>query len=244
MAEMTLDSGMMQYPSEDGTSINAYLSHPTKAGKYPGAVVIMEAFGLHDSIKTHARHIAAQGYVAVAPDLYTREGALDASDLASVMKRVTGLPDAQAVADLKGAVAYLKGRPDCTGKVGAIGWCSGGRHTVLLACNARIDAAVDCYGGRVVQDQVGPAQPVAPVDQIRNLSCPLLGLFGEEDTNPSPAHVERIRQELTKHRKVFEIKSYSKAGHGFFADYRPSYRPEAAKDAWQRVFDWYGRHLK
>lgn len=245
MVEGILHSEMIQYPSQDGIPINAYLSRPTAAGTYPGVIVIMEAFGLVDHIKDVARRFATEGYVALAPDLYTREGLLDPTDLQEVIKTMRGLPDSQAVADLEGAASYLKSLPYCTGKIGVIGFCSGGRHTLLFACQTnQIDAAIDCYGGRMIQDELTPAQPVSPIDLVKGLSCPLLGLFGEEDPNPTVAHVQRLRDELEKHGKRYEIHVYPNAGHAFFADYRPSYRPEAAQDAWQRMLDWFGRYLK
>lgn len=245
MVERNLESGMIQYPSQDGTAINAYLSRPAAAGAYPGVIVIMEAFGLVDHIKDIARRFAAEGYVALAPDLYTRQGLPDPTDLQRVIGLMRALPDAQAVADLEGAAAFLKSQPFCSGKIGVIGFCSGGRHTLLFACRTtQIDAAIDCYGGRMIQEELTDAQPVSPIDMVADLSCPLLGLFGEEDQNPTVAHVQRLRQELERHDKTFDIKLYPNAGHGFFADYRPSYRPEAAQDAWRRMLEWFGRYLK
>ena len=116
----------------------------------------------------------------------------------------------------------------------------------LVACNIpSLDAAVDCYGGRVVAaaDQLTPATPVAPIDMTANMHCPLLGLFGVEDANPDPAQVAHMEEELKKHGKSYEFHSYEGAGHGFFAVDRPSYRPEAATEGWQRVFEFYGKHL-
>ena len=108
-----------------------------------------------------------------------------------------------------------------------------------------LDAAVDCYGGRVVAApaDLNERQPTAPIDMTEGLSCPLLGLFGAEDANPSPEQVAQIEQELKRHGKSYEFHTYDNAGHGFFADYRPSYSQEAAVDGWQRVFAWFDRHL-
>src|SRR5437870_11914181 len=127
---------MIQYPSQDGTQINAYLSRPVAAGRYPGVIVIMEAFGLIDHIKDVAQRFAEQGYLAFAPDMYTREGSPDPSHLDSVLQTMFSVPDTQALADLEGAMAYLKRLPDSNGKVGAIGFCSGGRYTLILACQS------------------------------------------------------------------------------------------------------------
>jgi carboxymethylenebutenolidase len=232
------------FPGDGGTSINAYVARPLGGGPYPGVVVIHEAFGLVEFTREIARRFAARGYIALAPDLFTRVGAPDAANLPNVMEKMRGLPDAQAAIDLEGAVSYLKGLPQSSGKVGVIGFCSGGRHTLMFACRTgNIDAAVDCWGGRMVQDEATDAQPVAPIDMIADLSCPLLGLFGEDDQNPTVEQVERLRGELSGHKKEFEIKVYPNAGHAFFADRRPSYRVEAAVDGWQQVFAWFGKHL-
>ncbi|MBI3953823.1 MAG: dienelactone hydrolase family protein, partial [Chloroflexi bacterium] len=184
--------------------------------------------------------------IAIAPDLYWRHGALDPSDMRAVMQAMGGLPDAQAVGDLEGAASLLKNIPTCSGKLGCIGHCSGGRHTVLFACNSKsLGAAVDCYGGRVIPDQLTPAMPKAVVDMVPNLGCPLLGLFGAADGNPNPDHVARLEAELKRHTKQHEFKSYpAPVGHGFFADYRPSYNQEAAVDGWERIFAFFGKHLK
>lgn len=232
------------YPGAGGDSIDAYLARPLGAGPFPAVIVIPEAFGLVTHIKEVARRFAARGYVALAPELYTRIGPPDPTDMTSVGPKMMNLPDGQAVEDLEGAVTYLKGLQQANGKVGVIGFCSGGRHTLLFACRTnRVDAAVDCWGGRTVEDQVTEARPVVPIDLVEHLSCPLLGLFGEEDTNPTVAHVERLGEELTRHNKVFEFKIYPNAGHAFFADYRPSYRQEAAVDGWAKVFDWFAQYL-
>jgi carboxymethylenebutenolidase len=236
---------MVQYPSQDGTQINAYVSRPAAAGRYPGVVVIMEAFGLNDHIKDVARRFADQGYLALAPDLYTREGAPDPTNMDSVVQTMFAVPDTQAVADLEGAITYLKGQAHSNGKVGAIGFCSGGRYTFILACKSRhLDAAVDSAGGFIIQEQHTPQRPVSPIDIVPTMSCPLLALFGDDDPNPSPAHAARMHDELTKHSKVHEFRMYRNAGHAFFADYRPSYRAAAAQDMWHQVLTFYGKHLR
>jgi len=240
-----IQSSMIPYPSQDGTQINAYLSRPAAAGRYPGVVVIMEAFGLIEHIQEVARRFAEQGYIAVAPDMYTREGSPDPSHMDSVFKTMFSVPDTQAVADLEGAITYIKRLPDSNGKVGAIGFCSGGRYTLILGCKStNLDAVVDSAGGFIMQDQHTPQRPVSPIDMIPTLSCPLLGLFGEEDPNPSPAQAARMQEELDKHGKTYEFRMYRHAGHAFFADYRPSYRAAAAQDMWHRVLVFYDQYLK
>ena len=142
-------------------------------------------------------------------------------------------------------MAYLRTLPYANGKVGMIGYCSGGRQTFLGACTLPIDAAVDCYGACVVYPP--PARIPFKLEPIAHLadqmSCPLLGLFGEEDTLPSPAETAELAATLDTHGKTYDFHTYPNAGHGFFAVDRPSYRPEAAVDGWQRVFAWFGEHL-
>ena len=235
----------VSFVGANGDIIGGYMARPLGSGPYPGVIVIHEAFGLVEHTKELVRKFAAHGYIALAPELFYREGPGDPNDLAAVIRRMGGLPDSQVIADLEGVVTTLRSVVTCNGKVGCIGHCSGGRHTLLFACNTRsLSAAVDCYGGRVITDELTPSQPRAVIDMVANLSCPLLGLFGESDLNPSPEHVARLEAELKKHHKEYEFKSYPPdAGHGFFADYRPSYRPEAAVDGWQRIFNFFARYL-
>lgn len=245
MTTVELQSGMIQYASQDGTQINAYMSRPAASGRYPGVIVIMEAFGLVDHMKDVARRFAAEGYMALAPDMYTREGAPDPSNMDQVIQTMFSVPDSQAVADLEGGITYLKSQPDSHGKVGAIGFCSGGRYTLILGCkSSNLDAAVDSAGGFIIQDEHTSQRPVSPIDMIPTLSCPLLALFGEEDANPSPEQAARLQEELDKHSKTYEFRMYPNAGHAFFADYRPSYRPVAAQDMWHRVLVFYEKCLK
>ncbi|MBI4330648.1 MAG: dienelactone hydrolase family protein [Chloroflexi bacterium] len=232
--------------SGNGDLTAGYMARPVGPGPYPGVIVIHEVFGLVEHTKEIARRFAARGYIAIALDLYHREspGGPD-EEIINALRQSGGIPDARIVQDLHGALKTLRAVATCSGKVGCIGYCSGGRNTLMFACNSRdLSAAVVCYGGRVVTTELTPNQPKAVVDMVSNLGCPVLGLFGAEDQNPSPEHVARLEAELTKHGKQYTFKSYPGAGHGFFADYRPSYRQEAATDGWEKVFDFFGRHLK
>ncbi len=239
-----IQSEMIQYNSADGTAINAHFSRPAASGTYPGVVVIMEAFGLNDHIKDVADRFARNGFIAIAPDMYTREGSPDESDMPSVFQTMLSVPDSQAMADLDSAALHIKGQSGSNGKVGAIGFCSGGRYTLMFGCNSsNVDACVDSAGGFIIQDEHTEQRPVSPIDMVPNLGCPLLGLFGEEDANPSPAHADRLQAELDKHGKTYEFVMYRNAGHAFFADYRPSYHAASAQDMWHRVMGFYGKHL-
>ena len=238
------EESMISYPGHNGDPIDAFLVKPINQGINPSVIVIEEAFGLVEHIKEVARRFANQGYVAIAPELYSREGPPDPNDMSTVMPKMMGLSDVQAIADLEGAAQYLNMLDSTSNKIGIIGFCSGGRQSLMFACNSkRIHAAVDCYGGFIIQPDPTDTRPIAPINMAANLSCPLLGLFGKEDQNPSSEDVANLEIILTENKKVFEFHSYSNAGHGFFADYRPSYNEETANDAWKRVFEWYERYL-
>ncbi len=233
------------YAGHNGDTVGGYMARPLGSGKYPGVIVIHEVFGLVEHTKELARKFAAHGYIAIAPDLYFRDGPGVLEEIVAAVRQKGGVPDVQAIGDLEGAIRAIRSVVNFNGKAGCIGHCSGGRHTLLFACNTKsLAAAVDCYGGRVITDELRPTQPKAVIDMVANLSCPLLGLFGESDQNPSPEHVARLEAELKKHKKEYEFKTYpADAGHGFFSDYRPSYRQGPAVDGWQRIFDFFGRHL-
>jgi carboxymethylenebutenolidase len=149
------------------------------------------------------------------------------------------------VGDVGAAARYLRALADSNGKAGVIGYCSGGRQSLLAACSLELDAAIDCYGAFVVVDRPEGSDLAALsiVDALANLSCPLLGLFGLEDQYPSPEQTEMLRELLTKHGKDFTFHEYEGAGHAFFAVDRPSYRPEVANEAWGEIWKFYGEHL-
>jgi carboxymethylenebutenolidase len=145
-------------------------------------------------------------------------------------------------------MAYLRAQPNASGTIGVIGFCSGGRHAYLVACTLPgIDAAVDCWGGRViVHDPAADLTPKRPTEVIKltpSLSCPLLGIFGNDDKNPNRADVDRTEAELKRLGKSYEFHRYDGAGHGFFSNDRPAYRPEQAVDGWQKIFAFFGKHL-
>ena len=171
--------------------------------------------------KEVARKMAAHGYVAVAPDLHHREGPGDPEDVARgrAVRAAGGVPDARCIGDVEGAAGFLRSLPYCNGKVGVIGFCSGGRQTYVVACNIpSLDAAIDCYGGRVAAapSDLNERQPKAPIEMTGGLNCPLLGLFGEEDASPSPEQVSQIERELKRLGKTYEFHMYKDAGHAFF----------------------------
>jgi len=242
---MLAETAMMH--GDGGDPIRAYLARPLGPGPFPGVVVIHHMPGWDDGIKEITRKFAFHGYAAIAPHLFHRE-APDAApdDAAAVSRAAGGPPDDRVVGDMDGAAAYLRLLPYVNGKVGLIGFCSGGRQTYLVACRSTaFDAAVDCWAGRVVasDDQLTERQPVAPLSLTKDLAAPLLGIFGNDDRSPTPADVDLTEAELKKHHKVYEFHRYDGAGHGFFSVNRPGYRPEQATDAWEKIFAWYGQYL-
>jgi carboxymethylenebutenolidase len=229
-----------------GDVINAYFARPLGAGRFPGVVLIHHAPGWDELYKEFSRKFAYHGYLAMCPNIYFRFGHGSPEDVATKVRAAGGVADADVVGDAQGAIDFLRSLPTCSGRVGVIGSCSGGRHAFLVACRAKgLDAAVDLWGGRVVmsKEELTPKTPVAPIDYTKDLSCPLLGLFGEEDQSPNPAQVAQQEQELKKYGKNYEFYMYPKAGHGFFYYDRAVYRQEQAVDGWQKVFAFFEKHL-
>lgn len=227
--------------------IEGYLARPLGAGPFPGVILIHHLPGWDEASKEMTRKLAYHGYVGFAPHLHHREGPGAPEELMAKIWQAGGIPDEQCIGDVDAAIRYLETLPYYNGKVGTIGYCSGGRQVYLTACRIkRINAAVVCYGGRVVAkpEELSKRQPVAPIDMTKDLACPLLGLFGAEDQNPSPEHVRRMEEELKRFNKTYEFHTYENAGHGFFSVDRPSYRVEAAVDGWKKVFAWYEKYLK
>jgi carboxymethylenebutenolidase len=220
--------------SDKGDDIEAYYARPMGDEPRGSVVVIHHMPGYDRATKEITRTFAVYGYAAICPNLFYRY-APDASpgDAAAAARAAGGVPDEQLIADVSGAAKFLRAQSASNGKVGVIGYCSGGRQTFLVACTPEVpvDAAVDCYGGR------------SPYEMSESLQCPLLGLFGADDQAPSPEYVAQMEAELTKHGKKFEFHTYEGAGHAFFSVDRPSYRLEAAKEGWKRIWAFFGEHL-
>ena len=233
-------------PGDGGALINAYLARPLGANPFPAVVLIHHMPGWDEWYREATRKFAYHGYVALSPNLYFRVGHGSPEDVAVKARADGGIPDDQVVGDVAGAVAYLRALPYVNGKIGLFGTCSGGRHAYLAACRIpSVDAVVDCWGGRVVMEQkdLSPNQPVAPIDYTPDLACPILGLFGDDDTSPSPEQVDIHEQALIKHGKTYEFHRYPGAGHGFFYYHRPNYRRQQAVDGWERIFAFLSRVL-
>jgi carboxymethylenebutenolidase len=230
----------------DGHTIEAYSARALDESPRGGVVVIHHMPGYDAPTKEITRRFAAEGYNAVMPNLYHREApGASPDDAAATARAQGGVPDERLVGDVAGAMAYLKSLPNSNGKVGTIGYCSGGRQSFLAAVSLDLDAAVDCYGAFVVGNPPeGMPLKIGPiVDKTPNLSCPLLGLFGEEDHYPSPEHVAELADALKAAGKTYEFYSYPNTGHSFFSVNRPAYRVEAANEGWERIFAFYGKYL-
>jgi carboxymethylenebutenolidase len=230
-----------------GDTIEAYSARPLEPGRQVGGVVVIHHMPGYDAgTKEIARTFAAGGYNAMLPNLYWREApGASPDDAAAAARAVGGVPDERLIGDVAGAAAFLRGLSTSNGKVGVIGYCSGGRQSFLAAVSLPLEAAVDCYGAFVVGDPP-PGMPlkVGPiVDKTPDLSCPLLGLFGADDKYPSPSEVAELEAALKAAGKTYEFHTYEGAGHAFFSVNRPAYRPEAAVDGWQKIFTFFGKYL-
>jgi carboxymethylenebutenolidase len=229
-----------------GDLIDAYFARPFGPVLYAGVVIIHHMPGWDVAHKEIARRFAHHGYVAMLPNLHFREGKATPEENSASVRAAGGMPDDRTMGDVQGAIDYVRALPYLNGKVGVIGYCSGGRQAYLAACTLRgLDAAIDCYGGGVAAkpDELTSRQPVAPIDFTKDLPCPLLGLFGVEDTRPSPEDTAKTEAALKQHNKTYEFHTYDNAGHAFFSVDRPHYRPHAAVDGWQKVLAWFGKHL-
>jgi carboxymethylenebutenolidase len=242
-----LIAGEVKIPVKDG-EIPAYRALPEKGGPFPVALVIQEIFGVHEHIRDVCRRFARNGYMAVAPELYARQGDVSKmTDFQQILTNVVAkVPDAQVMADLDAAVEYARqsGKGDVT-RLGITGFCWGGRIVWLYAAhNPKVKAGVAWYGRLVPRPETpsSPLQPTHPSDVGPKLTVPVLGLYGGKDDGIPLPQVEQMRAKLKEGKSGSEIVVYPDAPHGFHADYRPSYRKEAAEDGWKRMMEWFKKH--
>jgi carboxymethylenebutenolidase len=251
----------LTFAGAGGTQVNGYLARPAGAGASgaagsnpvgpprPAMIVIHEAMGLNEHIRDIANRFANIGYVALGVDLYTREGGPPPmGDMQALMQRLFSMSDETVLGDLEGAADYLRARDDVSGKLGCVGFCMGGRYTLLFACASdRLDAAIDCWGGfidRATPDERStPARPTPPLELAEELACPLLAAVGAEDQNPSPELGAQLRERAAASGREVKVDIYEGAGHAFFADYRPNYRPAAAAKLWGEIVPFLARNL-
>jgi carboxymethylenebutenolidase len=234
-----LEAGEVKIPVTDG-QVPAYRAMPTAGAPFPVVLVIQEIFGVHEHIKDICRRLAKLGYLAVAPELYARQGDVSRiEDFREIISKVVSkVPDAQVMSDLDATVAWAKdhGKGDTT-KLGITGFCWGGRIVWLYSAhNPDVKAGVAWYG-RLVGD-TDDLHPKNPIDLVSSLHAPVLGLYGEADQGIPVASVEKMRAALKEAGKPGEIVLYPNTPHAFFADYRPSFRKDQAADGWQRLLAW------
>lgn len=244
---LSISASIVTYPGGGGDQIHAYLARPDGGGAVPAVVVVHHMPGWDEFYQEFCERLARHGYAVICPDLYCRYGHGLSDDVTAKVRAQGGVPDDSVVADCEAALNWVKAQPGVTGKVGIIGSCSGGRHSVLVASRVRgFAAVVDLWGGGVVMgpDQLSPARPVAPIDLTKDLDAPLLGLFGNDDQFPPPDQVDLHEEELKKHGKTYEFHRYDGAAHGFFYYHVGAYRPEQAMDGWNKVFAFFATHLK
>jgi carboxymethylenebutenolidase len=238
-----LVAGEVKIPVAGGT-IPAYRAMPATGGPFPTVIVVHEIFGVHEHIKDICRRLAKLGYFAVAPLLYSREGDVASmSDVHEIISKVVAkVPDSEVASDLDATVAWARstGKADTT-RLGITGFCWGGRQVWLYAAhNPNLKAAVAWYGP--LEPPKADIRPKNPPDLVNEINVPVLGLYGGKDMGIPVAQIEQMRAALKAAGKPSEIVIYPDAGHGFNADYRPSYDPQAAKDGWKRMQAWFKDH--
>jgi len=231
-----LVSSDVQFASTDGTSIGGYMTRPKGSGAQPAVVVIHENQGLTDHIRDVARRLAKAGYVALAPDLLSRQGGTKSfADGPAAIAGIGKLDEESITKDLNGAVTYLKGQTFVrTNKIGVTGFCWGGGNTLLIATRNKNLAAAVVYYGRNPRN----------LDDVQNITAAVLGQYGETDASITPG-VPKLEEAMKKYGRSFEYKIYAGAPHAFNNDTNPQrYRPEAAKEAWGRTLDFFKKHLQ
>ncbi len=229
-----------------GFPVPIYEARPTAAGKYPILMVIPEIFGMHEHIKDVTRRFAKEGFFSITFEPYAREGGvLSLPDIPAVRKVADSVPDKRVMEDLDAIVAYAKRHPSGRAdRIGVTGFCRGGMYTLLYcAHNRELKAAVAWYGQLRPEKKPG-IRTVGPLDIAAQITPPILGLYGKADLGIPVADVKEMEAKLKAAHKTAEFVLYPGAPHAFFADYRPSYRPDAAKDAWSRCIAWFNKYLK
>jgi carboxymethylenebutenolidase len=236
-----LTAGDTKIKVADG-DMPGYFARPNGVSNPPVVLVAMEVFGLHEYIKDVTRRLAKLGAFAVAPDYYFRKGDLTTiTDIPQLMPLVNSKPDAELLSDLDSTVAWAKSQGGDTGRLGIVGFCRGGRTVWEYAAHSgALKAGVAFYGSLV--DPANPAWPKSPLQLVPEMKAPVLGLYGEADAGIPVAQIEQMKAALAAAGKTAEFKIYPGAPHGFHADYRASYRKEAAEDAWSQMQAWFRKN--
>lgn len=234
-------------PGHNGDTIHAYYSRPIGDGPFPGIVLIPHMPGWDEWCRETARRFTAHGYSVMCPNIYERVGHGTPTEISAKNRELGGVHDDCVMGDTAASLSFLKNQANANGKAGVIGMCSGGRHTFLAACTVDgVDAAVDCWGGGVVcpPENLTPSRPVAPIDYAEQIQCPLLGIFGNDDKNPTPEDVNKLEEVLKELGKDYDFHRYEGAGHGFWYYDKPMYRQEQAMDSFNKVIAFFDKHLK
>lgn len=238
-----LEAGAVNIPAAD-RELPGYRAMPAKSAPFPVILVVQEIFGVHEHIRDLCRRLAKQGYMAIAPELYVRQGSVaDMTDIKEIIgKVVSKVPDAQVMSDLDATVAYAKasGHGDVS-KLGIAGFCWGGRIVWLYAAHSSALKAGVAWYGKLIGDSSANT-PRHPIDLVADLKAPVLGLYGGADQGIPIETVDRMRAACKAAGKECELIVYPDTPHAFNADYRPSYRPEAANDGWARMLTWFRAH--
>ena len=239
-----LVAGEVKIAVKDG-EIPAYRALPAKGKNFPVVLVVQEIFGVHEHIKDICRRFAKLGYLAIAPEMYARQGDVSNKQMNDIMPIVAKVPDAQVLSDLDAAVAWAKKNGGNTAKLGITGYCWGGRIVWLYAAhNPNLKAGVAWYGRLAPPppDRVSPLQPKHPLELVKDLKAPVLGLYGGADQGIPNNTVEQMQAALKDAKKPSEIILYPDTPHGFHADYRPTYRKDKAEDGWKKLLAWFKKN--
>ncbi len=232
MAEVTTQE--VSYPGKAG-NLKAYIAHPAGEGARPVVIVVQEWWGLNENIKNIARRFATEGYFAIAPDLYSRQGNQVASDPNTAAQLMGGLKTADGIEDLNSTISWIRAQKDTkSSKIGITGYCMGGTYATLLPCESKEIAAAAPFYGEIPSD-----------DKLKNLNCPMFYAYGANDGWIQRPDVERLASDLKKFGKKGEAKIYEGCDHGFFNDTRKDvYAPDAARDAWQHTLRLFAENLR
>ncbi|MEO8005915.1 MAG: dienelactone hydrolase family protein [Betaproteobacteria bacterium] len=237
-----LTAGEVRIPAKDG-EIPAYRAMPASGKDFPLLLVVQEIFGVHEHIRDVCHRLAKLGYMAVAPELYARQGDVSKlTDMKEIFAIVEKVPDAQVMRDLDDTMSWARKNGANVTQLGITGFCWGGR-IVWLYCahNPMVAAGVAWYGR--LEGQANDLRPTFPIDVAPTLKVPVLGLYGAADTGIPQESVDKMREKLKSATSKSQIIVYPDTPHAFFADYRPSYRKEAAEDGWKKLQDWFKTYL-
>lgn len=239
----------IQITTSKGSKMGGYLALPKGNGPHPAVLVFMEIFGVNDHIRDVTRRVAAEGYVALAPDYFHRTGpgmelGYDNPGMTEGMRQLGQLKSEQMISDARDAIAYLRGRSDVVGdRIGTMGFCIGGHMTYLTACETDIAAAACYYGGGIAADE-GPGGGPSTISRTPRIKGRISCYFGGKDALIPKSRVEAIRSALEAAGTQHEVHVYAEADHGFHCDQRATYHPASAKDAWRRTFDLFAETLR